>query len=98
MSERYVVRLVDRARIDLAGIRAWLTQPGSGARGRRRYAAIFKALLDLETKPHRWPVGDFADVREGPVESHRIFYTIDEDVKRVQVRRIFSPYQDRSRL
>jgi len=98
VSDRYRVRLTSRARRDLAQIRAWLTQPGSGPRGRRRYAAVIEALLELETKPLRWPLGDHADMRERPVESHRIVYSVDPTAKLVQVRRIFSPFQDRSSL
>lgn len=98
MTARYRVRLTSRARQDLAQIRAWLTQPGSGARSRRRYAAIIEAQIELKDRPLSWPVGDHPNLRERPVVSYRIVYSVDPTAKLVQVRRIFSPFQDRSTL
>jgi plasmid stabilization system protein ParE len=95
---QYRVRLVKRARTDLAEAKAWLTQPGSGDRGARRYAAIIDALLDLEQHPLRWPLGEHADFRERPVQGHRILYRVHQGSARVEIVRIFGPYQDRSSL
>ena len=90
------LRIVEAARRDLAAIRAWLTQPGSGRRGYVRYAAVISAMLDLRTAPQRWPFGDITGVRERPVEGHRIFYRLYEDAEIVEILRVFGPYQDRS--
>ena len=89
------LRVVDRARIDLAAIHAWLTQPGSGRRGHGRYLNILKAMSDLRSAPLRWPVGDTPEVRERPIEGHRIYYRIDRDIGLIEILRIFAPYQDR---
>lgn len=89
------VRIVDRARIDLAGIQAWLTQPGSGRKGRARYIAILAAVLELRNAPLRWPVGDQEGIRERPFDGHRISYRFSPEVGRIEVLRVFAPFQDR---
>lgn len=73
-------------------------QPGSGAQGHGRYTAIVKAVRDLKTSPLRWPEGDTDDVRERPVEAHRIYYRINDHTGTIRVMRVLSPYQDRSAL
>ncbi len=90
------LRVVDQARIDLAAVHAWLTQPGSGRRGRGRYVNIVKAMSDLRSAPLRWPIGDIPDIRERPVEGHRIYYRVDLEIRLIEILRIFSPYQERS--
>ena len=97
MARRYVLRIATRAQQDISEAKAWLLQPGSGARGSARYSKISKALLDLKDSPLRWPVGDYG-MRERPVEGHRIFYEVDEVARRVSVVRIYSPFQDRADL
>lgn len=79
----------------MAAVHTWLTQPGSGRKGHGRYAAIIKAMLDLRSSPMRWPVGDTPNVRERPVEGHRIYYRIDLDIGQVEILRVLSPFQDR---
>jgi len=79
-----------RARDDLAAIRRWLTQPGSGTAARRRLAAIRNAINRL---------------RELPCEGgYRALYEIIPDTGRnetagdVRVLRVFGPGQDRRTL
>ena len=91
------VTFTARARIDLLAVRRWLNQPGSGLRARLRLARINRALVELRFSPHRWPIGDNADVRERPIEGHRIFYRVDDDTRTAVVLRVFGPFQDRSR-
>lgn len=95
---RYKVRLVGRARTDLAEAKAWLTPPRRGRGAARRYALILEALLDLEIHPLRWPLSDHSGFRERPTQAHRVIYRILDDHDLVEVIRIFSPYQDRSTL
>ena len=90
------LRVVDRARLDLAAIHSWLTQPGSGRKGHTRYAHVIAALLDLQTAPRRWPIGETPNVRERPVEGHRIYYRVSDDARLIEVLRIFGPWQDRA--
>lgn len=98
MSLKYTVRLSRRARADLVSIRGWLTQPGSGSRGRLRYAAIVDAIKQLSSAPHQWGLGKHPRTRERPVERHRIIYETNESSRCVDILRIFGPFQDRSRL
>ena len=88
--------IVDKARIDLASIHAWLTQPGSGRRGRARYAAVIAAMMELRTAPKRWPIGETPNVRERPIEGYRIYYQVDEDTRFIEVLRVFGPYRSRA--
>jgi plasmid stabilization system protein ParE len=98
LSRAFRLAISNEARAELATIRRWLHQTGSGRAAHRRYLMILNALSDLKSAPHRWPVGDHAGVRERPVAGHRIYYRLDEDLRRVRVMRIFGPYQDRSTL
>lgn len=92
------VTFTARARIDLLAVRRWLNQPGNGLRAHMRLARINRALVELRFSPHRWPVGDNAEVRERPIEGHRIFYRVDDATRAVVILRVFGPFQDRSRL
>jgi plasmid stabilization system protein ParE len=98
VSLKYKVRLSRGARVDLVSIRSWLTQPGSGSRGRQRYAAIIDAIKQLSSAPHQWGLGKHPHTRERPVERHRIIYETSEAGRCVDILRIFGPFQDRSRL
>ena len=98
MSSAYRLDISDNARSDLWNVRRWLTQPGSGQRGHRRYATILKAVRDLRSFPHRWPEGDNESVRERSVEGHRIYYRIGEAECVVRVMRVLSPFQNRPTL
>jgi plasmid stabilization system protein ParE len=51
------VTVLPAARRDLAAIRAWLRQPGSGRTPRRSLAAIERAVRDLALNPFRHPHG-----------------------------------------
>lgn len=97
MTRRYALRVAALARQDILQAKAWLTQPGSGPRGHHRYATLNRAVLDLRHAPLRWPIGDNAEVRERPVEGHRLFYSVDVAARTVILLRVFGPFQDRSR-
>ena len=98
MNSSYRLSISKEARADLASIREWLLQPGSGRRSHSRYSAILQAVDDLRMGSSRWPLGDIPGVRERPVNGHRVYYRIDEEGKRIRILRIFGPFQDRSRL
>lgn len=94
-----------RARDDLAAIRRWLTQPGSGTAARRRLAAIRNAINRLREQPCLYAFGDHSGVRELPCEGgYRALYEIIPDTGRnetagdVRVLRVFGPGQDRRTL
>lgn len=93
----YRLTVADQARREVSQARTWLTQSGSGVRGRARYAALVRAIQDLRTAPTRWPTGDIDGVRERSIEGHRILYRVDETARHVTVLRVFGPFQDRSR-
>ncbi|AQR61270.1 hypothetical protein BZG35_06105 [Brevundimonas sp. LM2] len=94
----YRLDISEQARADLASVRRWLMQPGSGTRAHRRYAAIVKAVRDLKTHPDRWPEGDHDAVRERPVEGHRIYYRVVDAQNVIRIMRVLSPFQDRETL
>lgn len=98
MRSSYRLSISKEAQADLASIREWLLQPGSGRRSHGRYSAVLQAVDDLRTGSGRWPFGNIVGVRERPVTGHRIYYRIDEERKRIRILRIFGPFQDRSRL
>jgi plasmid stabilization system protein ParE len=94
-----------RALADLSEIKGWLTQPGSGARSRRRLAAIRAAINRLRGNPCLYPNGQHPGVRELPCEGgYRALYRVDPDTGRnetagdVRVLRVFGPGQDRGTL
>ena len=93
---KFQLRLLGKSRSDLEAARLWLTQRGSGFRGRARYGHITEALLDLESSPLRWPFSDHSQHRERTVEGYRIVYRVFDHERRVEVLRIFGPYQNRS--
>jgi len=90
------LKFTARARRDLNGAKAWLTQPGSGRKAHNRYVAILRALLDLMRHPLRWAPAEHIGVRKQSVEGYIILYQISGDGAVVSVLRIFGPYQDRS--
>lgn len=92
---RYVLSIAARASIDIAQAKAWLTQPGSGRRGWRRYADLNRAVLDLATSPLRWPPSEQPGLRERSFVGYRVLYTVDEARLAVRVLRVFGPYQAR---
>ena len=93
------------ARDDLAAIRGWLRQPGSGQAARRRLMALRAAINRLRQHPCLFPVGDHAGVRELPCEGgYRALYRVHPDTGRnetagdVRVLRVFGPGQSREQL
>ncbi|WP_428059817.1 type II toxin-antitoxin system RelE/ParE family toxin [Brevundimonas sp.] len=93
---RNTLIVTERARRDLDQAKIWLTQSGSGLRGRSRYAALLEAMNGLKVAPHRWPLGDNPNVRERVCESYRFFYEWSHNARTVTILRIYSPFQDRS--
>lgn len=94
-----------RARNDLEAVTRWLTQSGSGARARRRLAAIWTAVERLRENPCRYPAGQHRGVRELPCDGgYRVLYRVHPDTGRdetagdVRVLRVFGPGQSRERL
>ncbi len=90
---------------DLAAIRGWLTQPGSGAAARRKLTAIRASIRQLRDRPCLYAVGDQPGVRELPCEGgYRALYRLHPDTGRndtagdVRVLRVFGPGQDRDQL
>jgi hypothetical protein len=53
---RNTLIVTERARRDLGQAKTWLTQPGSGLRGRSRYAVLLEAMNGLKAAPNRWPL------------------------------------------
>ncbi len=98
MSDDFRVELTATARADLQAAKRWLTQPGSGRRAHARYISILKALIDLSTSPYRWPASEHVGFLKHSIEGYRVFYSIDGGRRRVTVRRILAPGQDRSTL
>ena len=95
---RNTLIVTERARRDLDQAKTWLTQPGSGLRGRSRYAALLEAMNGLKAAPNRWPFGDNANVRERVCESYRFFYEWSEEARIVTILRIYAPFQDSADL
>ena len=98
------LKITAAAAADLDAVQAWLTQPGAGARARRKLEHIRDAILDLTLHPCHWRFGRHAGVRERPVEGYLIMYTVVPDTSdnrtagNVDVIRIFGPFQSRDRL
>ena len=99
------MRLSDEAIADLEDIHAWQTQPGSGARAKRRLFRIRAAIRRLKSDPCLFPVGAYPGVREMPAEGgHRVYYTVIPDTGRsatagdVFILRVFGPGQSRDRF
>jgi plasmid stabilization system protein ParE len=96
-----IVRLTDEASDDLAAIRRWQTQPGSGAPAKRRVKAILAVLRRLKTMPCLYPPGDEPGTRQAFCEGHVVIYEVDPDTLDnasagdVLVLRVFAPGQDR---
>ena len=94
----------DDALADLAAIRGWLTQPGSGAVARRKLVAIRASIRKLRDHPCLYATGDQPGVRELPCDGGcRALYRVHPDTGRndtagdVRVLRVFGPGQDRER-
>jgi plasmid stabilization system protein ParE len=98
VTEEARLEFTTRARRDLNGAKAWLTQPGSGRKAHNRYVAILRALLDLRYHPLRWPPAEHIGVRKQSVEGYIILYQISGDGGVVTVLRVFGPHQDRTSL
>jgi len=95
----------DDALADLAAIRGWLTQPGSGAAGRRKLSAIRASIRKLRDHPCLFAVGDHQGIRELPCKGgYRALYCVTPDTGHndtagnVLVLRVFGPGQDRGEL
>ena len=93
------------ARDDLAGVRLWLTQLGSGPVARQRLAAIRVDAENLRQHPCLYPLGRHPGVRGRPCTGgYRVLHEIDPDTGRdgtagdVRVLRVFGPGQDRGAL
>ena len=94
-----------RALADLDAVQRWQTQPGSGRAAIRRLKAIRGAIRRLKQHPCRYPVGQYAGVRELPRDGgYRALYRVipdtgrDETAGDVRVLRVFGPGQSRDRL
>ncbi|OYW37010.1 MAG: hypothetical protein B7Z42_11130 [Brevundimonas sp. 12-68-7] len=98
MDERYELTFTDRARLDLLQARRWLRQPGSGLRAQLRLTRINRAIIELEFAPLRWTFGRHPGVRVRLIEGYSVHYSVEVSQKTVTIRRVFSPYQDQSRL
>jgi plasmid stabilization system protein ParE len=92
----------DDALADIAAIRGWLTQPGSGAVSRRKLNAIRAAIRQLRTYPCLFAIGDNPGIRELPCGGgFRALYRVTPDTGSndtagdVLVLRVFGPGQDR---
>ena len=97
MSELLLV-ISARARADLLATRRWLGQPGSGLKARLKMARINRAISELRLAPERWPFGPIDGVRERLIEGYVVLYRPDRSAGRVDVLRVFGPFQDRSDL
>jgi len=89
---------------DLASIRLWSRQPGSGSRAARRLRQIEAVIRDLRTAPYLWPFGEHEGVRERSVEGYMIMYQVKPDTGDssvagdVEIIRVFRPGQLRAWL
>jgi plasmid stabilization system protein ParE len=98
------ITLSPAAEEDLAAVRAWFSQPGSGPRALARRRTIAQAIRDLIRHPSRYPIGDHEGVRERPVQGHRVLYAVvpdtgdDRTAGDVLVLRVFGPGQARDRI
>ncbi len=93
----------DDALADLAHIKHWLTQPGSGAIARRRLTAIGTAIEHLRQQPCLWAIGPHANVRELPCGGgYRVLYEVHPDTGRnetagdVLILRVYGPGENRT--
>lgn len=97
------VRATPRAAADIAAIRRWYSQPGSGFIAKRRLRVIAAAIRGLRDAPCRNRRGERAGTRELVVESHVVVYRVVPDTGRdstsgdVEILRVLGPGQDRGR-
>jgi len=92
----------DTALTDLAAIRRWLTQAGSGPAARRRLEAIRTDINQLREHPCLYPIAQHLGVRELPCDGgYRALYEVEPDTGisatagNVVILRIYGPGQDR---
>jgi plasmid stabilization system protein ParE len=89
---------------DLANIRDWLRQPGSGRKAKATLNKIAASIDQLKRTPIRWRQGEHPDTREIFVEGYRIVYDVIPDsgdnatAGNVRVLRVFGPGQDTKNL
>lgn len=97
------VSLATEAVDDLAAIRRWQFQPGSGLAAKRRVQAILRTIEGLRHHPCLYARGDQPGTREVSSERHRIVYIVEPDTGRnadagdVTVLHVFGPGQSRGR-
>jgi len=96
------LRFTDEALADLAAVRSWLTQPGSGPAARKCLAALRTDIRRLKLHPCLYPVADHPGVRELPCGGgYRVLYEVTPDTGisatagDVMVLRVYGPGQDR---
>ena len=87
--------VLSRAAIrELDDARAWFSQRGAGRIAARRYAAILRGLMNLETSPDMYPIDPEAGgYRAIPVSGYWVRFAIRGND--VIVTRIFGPHQRR---
>ena len=89
---------------DLANIRKWYSQPGSGVAAKLRVQLIRAGIRALKKDPVVWPRGAKPGTRELHVEGHTVVYKVEPDTGLrktagdVTVLRVFGPGQDRSSM
>jgi hypothetical protein len=86
---------------DLARMRRWQNQPGSGTRGKEKARKVTVAAKELKADPVRWPAGKFPGTRERAVEGYTIVYEVTPDTNDrrtagdVFILRVYGPGQER---
>jgi hypothetical protein len=99
-----MVRRIDYSHLsvlDLAQMRRWMNQTGSGLRAKDRARTITKAVRELRHEPVQWPKGEEPGTRQRVVEGYTIVYSVDPDTNDrvtagdVYVLRIYGPGQGR---
>jgi plasmid stabilization system protein ParE len=88
--------------IDIAQMRRWLSQLGSGSRAKQRAQKIARAIRELQRDPMQWPEGELFGTRQRVVEDYTIIYVVDprgdgkDPFGDVCILRLYGPGQDRS--
>jgi plasmid stabilization system protein ParE len=96
-----VISLSNEAVEDLAAIRAWQMQAGSGAAAKARVQSILNAIAQLRDAPCLHAKGAQAGTRAFTRANHRIIYQVDPDTGsnatagNVVVLRVYGPGQSR---
>lgn len=74
------VSLSRQAARDLDHAREWLTQPGSGNRGRARWNALQDSRRELRRFPYLGPLSErYPGLRQLVVSGYRVIYLVDPD-------------------